>query len=342
MRDRTKIALTAGGIAAGMIARTVYQRSRERSIAGDVVLITGGSRGLGLALARRFAREGCRVAICARDAEELGRAREDLAKRGAHVFTIPCDVTRKEEVDLTIADVTRHFGRIDILVNNAGQIQVGPLESVSVEDFEDAMNVMFWGTVYPTLAVLPEFMKRNGGHVVNITSIGGKVAIPHLLPYTSAKHAAVGFSEGLHAELAETGVRVTTIAPGLMRTGSYNAAQFKGDQAAEAEWFSLGASLPGISMGAERAARQIVMAVKRGDAEKVLSAPANVLAKIQAVAPGLTGDLVAFASGLLLPKAGSDRHAQAGWSLENLKSPKMRALLMVGRMAARRLNQRTA
>jgi NAD(P)-dependent dehydrogenase (short-subunit alcohol dehydrogenase family) len=342
MNDRTKIALAASGIAAGFIAKNMYQRSRERSIAGDVVLITGGSRGLGLALARRFAREGCRVAICARDEEELGRAREDLEKRGSYVYALACDVTRKSDVERTIAEVTRHFGRIDILVNNAGQIQVGPVESVSVEDFEDAMNVMFWGVVYPTLAVLPEFMKRNNGHVVNITSIGGKVAIPHLLPYTSAKHAAVGFSEGLHAELAESGVRVTTIAPGLMRTGSYNAALFKGNQAAESEWFSLGASLPGISMSAERAARQIVQAVKRGDAEKVLSTPANLLAKVQAIAPGLTGDLLGFAGSLLLPKPGHDGHSKPGWSLANLKSPKMRALLMIGRLAARRLNQRTA
>lgn len=342
MKDRTKIAIAATGLAAGLVAKTLYDRSREREISGDVVLVTGGSRGLGLALARRFAREGCRVAICARDEEELGRAREDLAKRGAHVFTVHCDVTRRSEVELMIAEVTRHFGRIDILVNNAGQIQVGPVEAVSIEDFEDAMNVMFWGIVYPTLTVLPDFLKRNSGQIVNITSIGAKVSVPHLLPYTSAKHAAAGFSEGLRAELAESGVVVTTIAPGLMRTGSYNAALFKGDAEAEAEWFSIGASLPGVSMAAGRAARQIVSAVKRGDADKVLSAPANAVAKAHGIAPGLTSDLLGFLGSLLLPKSGSDKRARPGWSLPNLKSPKMRAALMLGRMAARRLNQRTA
>jgi NAD(P)-dependent dehydrogenase (short-subunit alcohol dehydrogenase family) len=331
MNDRTKIALAATGVAAGVFAKTLYDRSREHSIAGDVVLITGGSRGLGLALARRFAREGCRVAICARDEEELTRAREDLSKRGTHVFTVNCDVTRKSEVEAMIAEVTRHFGRIDIMVNNAGQIQVGPIESATVEDFEDAMNVMFWGMVYPTLTVLPEFLKRNSGHIVNITSIGGKVAIPHLLPYTSAKHAAAGFSEGLRNELSQSGVSVTTIAPGLMRTGSYNAALFKGDAAAESEWFSMGASLPGVSMDADR-----------GDSEKVLSVPAGLLAKAQGIAPGLTGDLLGFVSSLILPKATRGEHAKPGWSLPNLKSPKMRAVLMLGRMAARRLNQRMA
>jgi NAD(P)-dependent dehydrogenase (short-subunit alcohol dehydrogenase family) len=320
----------------------MYRKSQERDITGDVVLITGGSRGLGFALAQRFAREGCRVAICARDEAELTRAREDLAKRCRHVYTRVCDVTRRSDVEATIAEVMRHYGRIDILVNNAGQIQVGPVEAVSVEDFEDAMNVMFWGMVYPTLAALPEFLKVNRGQIVNITSIGGMVAIPHLLPYTCAKHAAEGFSEGLRAELAQTGVQVTTIAPGLMRTGSYNAALFKGDQAAEAEWFSLGASLPGVSMSAERAARQIVSAVKRGDTQKVLTTQANVLAKVKAIAPGLAEDLLGLASSLVLPKGGTDRQSKPGWSLPNLKSPKMRALLMVGRMAARRLNQRMA
>jgi short-subunit dehydrogenase len=342
MNDRTKLAIAATGLAAGLVAKTFYDRSKERPISGDVVLVTGGSRGLGLALAQRFAREGCRIAICARDNEELARAREDLAKRGVHVLAIHCDVTRRSEVEEMIAEVTRHFGRIDILVNNAGQIQVGPVQSATVEDFEDAMNVMFWGMVYPTLTVLPDFLKRNSGNIVNITSIVAKVSIPHLLPYTSAKHAAAGFSEGLRAELAETGVVVSTIAPGLMRTGSYNAANFKGDAAAESEWFSLGASLPGLSMSAHRAARKIVSAVKRGDGDTVLSVPANALATAHGVAPGLTGDLLGFLGGLLLPKSSDGKGSRPGWSLANLRSPKMRVALLLGRMAARRLNQRLA
>ena len=341
MNDRTKIALAATGVAAGVVAKRFFDRSRERRIGGDVVLITGGSRGLGLALARRFAREGCRIAICARDSEELDRAREDLAARGADVMSLKCDVTRKTDVEQMIADVTEHFGRIDILVNNAGLIQVGPVESMTIEDFEDAMNVMFWGIVNPTLTLLPKLIERDGGQIVNITSIAGKVGIPHLLPYTSAKYAAAGFSEGLRMELANTGIKVTTIAPGLMRTGSHNAALYKGDQEAESRWFSLGASLPGISMNANRAACQIVTAVKRGDAEKVLTTPANLLAKAHAIAPGITRELLGLAGTLILPR-GTGRRSRPGWRIKNLSSPKMRAMLMLGRMAARRFNQKLA
>lgn len=348
MNTKTKIAIAAG-TAAGVLAQTVYRgsRSRSRELDGQVVLITGGSRGLGLALARRFAKEGCRVAICARDAEELERARTDVTKRGAEVMAVPCDVTKRSEVDQLIADVTSRFGRIDILVTNAGQIQVGPVESLVMEDFEQAMNVMFWGTVYPTLALLPAFIARNSGRFVHITSIGGKVSVPHLLPYTSAKYAATGFSEGLRAELTPTGIRVTTIAPGLMRTGSYNAATFKGDQAAESTWFSLGASMPGISMDANRASRQIVASVKRGTGERVLTVPANLLARAHGLAPSLTEAALGVVGALLLPKpvrpnSAEGRRARPGWGLENLQSPKMRAMLFLGRMAARRLNQKLA
>jgi short-subunit dehydrogenase len=204
---------------------------------------------------------------------------------------------------------------------------------------------MFWGTVYPTLTLLPQFLGRNTGHVVNITSIGGKVSVPHLLPYTCAKMAATGFSEGLRTELAGTGVKITTIAPGLMRTGSFNAALFKGDQEAESRWFSASSSLPGLTMSANRAARQIVSAVKRGDAEKVLSTPANLLAKAHGIAPGLTQELVGLAGSLLLPRA-AGRHiggrSRRGWSLPSLKSPQMRALLLLGRIAAKKFNQRVA
>ncbi len=342
MREKTKVAIAATGVAAGLVAREFYRRSKEEDITGSTVLITGGSRGLGLALARRFAREGCRIAICALDEEELARAKDDLTGRGAEALAVRCDVTKRSEVESMISDVEARYGRIDILVNNAGLIQVGPIEAMTIDDFENAMAVMFWGVVYPTMTLLPAMLFRNSGRIVNITSIGGKVAVPHLVPYTCAKYAAAGFSEGLRAELANTGVIVTTIAPGLMRTGSYNAAEFKGDHEAESAWFGVSSSMPGITMDAGRAARQIVSAVKRGDAEKILTTPANLMAKLHGVAPGLSQDLLGAIGGLLLPVATRDRHSKPGWSLPNLKSAKMRALLTLGRMAARRLNQRMA
>ena len=168
--------------------------------------------------------------------------------------------------------MTAHYGQVDILVNNAGIIEVGPVQNMARSDFEDALAVDFWGVLDPILAVLPQMRARKSGRIVNITSIGGKVAFPHLLPYVAAKFAATGLSEGLRAELARDGITVTTIVPGLLRTGSYGNALFKGDKPGEYAWFGLGDNLPGGSISAERAAREIVTATRRGEAERILSA----------------------------------------------------------------------
>jgi short-subunit dehydrogenase len=105
------------------------------------------------------------------------------------------------------------------LVNNAGVIQMGPVEDQSLEDFEEALGTMFYGVLMPIWSVLPQMISRGEGRIVNITSIGGKLSVPHLLPYNCAKFAAVGLSEGLRAELGRSKISVTTIVPGLMRTG---------------------------------------------------------------------------------------------------------------------------
>lgn len=328
----------AAGVGAAVAAQALLRRDDDDALAGQVVLITGGSRGLGLSLAREFARRGCRIAICARDSNELANARRDLERRGAEVLTIECDVGDHAQVERMTARAVQHFGRVDVLVNNAGEIQVGPVEAMTLADYERAMQTMFWGTVYPTLALLPQFRERKSGRIVNITSIGGKVAVPHLLPYTCAKFAAVGFSEGLHAELRESGIKVVTIAPGLMRTGSYLNADFKGDSDKEAAWFGLGASTPGLTIGGDRAARQIADATARGTAEKILTPQANLLARAHGVAPGLTSNILGLVNQFVLPK-GSGRSSKRGHQARSLQTPLMTALTFFGRMAAKQFLQ---
>lgn len=313
----------------------------RRTLSGQVVLITGGSRGLGFALAQELSDIGCHVVICARDEKELKNAKALLAQRGAEVLTFSCDVTDHEDVSSLIDKVTAHFGRIDILINNAGEISVAPLENMTVADFERAMAVMFWGVVYPTLEVIDEMKARGSGRIATITSIGGKVSIPHLLPYCCAKFAAVGFCEGLRAEMAPYGVKVTTIAPGLMRTGSHLKAEFKGNQQAESTWFGLGATLPGISMSAERAAKQIVRAIERGQSEKILSTQASLLARMNSAFPGFVPELFGLV-GRLLPQSTDDRRSRStGAELQDGKSFWFQALTVLGQRAADRLNQTT-
>ncbi len=323
--------------AAALVLRAAIRRARAADLRGQVVLITGGSRGLGLALARAFAAEGCRLALCARHARDLQQAADDLRARGADVFTRVCDVSDRKQVNALVDAVRERFGRVDVLVNNAGIIHVGPHDAMSLDDYGQAMDVMFWGAVYPTLAVLPDMEARGQGRIVTITSIGGKIGVPHLLPYTCAKFAAVGFSEGLRAELSGRGISVVTIAPGLMRTGSYLNAVFKGREDREPLWFSLGATLPGASISARRAARQIVRAVKLGEAERILTLPANVAALVHGMFPGLTADVLGIVNRWILPGRRAGATARRGADAASLRSPVMQAMTVLGRRAARRL-----
>jgi NAD(P)-dependent dehydrogenase (short-subunit alcohol dehydrogenase family) len=279
------------------------RRWRAYDFRDKVVLITGGSRGLGLILARELLREGARVAVCARDELELERARRDLGHHD-RVLTVPCDVTNRAQVEDMVRVVREDCGPVDVLINNAGVIQVAPVELMTVEDYEEAMRVHFWGPLYTTMAVLPDMRQRHGGRIVNITSIGGKLSVPHLLPYSASKFALVGLSEGLRAELAKENIVVTTVCPGLMRTGSPANATFKGQHQAEYAWFSISDALPIIAMSARRAARQIIGACKRGDAEVVLSLPAKAASAVHGLFPGWTADVLSWINRLLLPAPG--------------------------------------
>jgi len=338
-RVGSRLMLAAAGLGVALAGRALFQRLREADLRGEVALITGGSRGLGFLLAREFARVGCRLAICARDPDELERAREALERNGAEVLTVTCDVADRQQVQWLVEEATRHYGRVDLLVNNAGIIEVGPIEQMTVGEFEQAMSVMFWGVLYPTLAVLPQMRERGAGRLVNITSIGGKVSIPHLLPYSCAKFATVALSEGLRAELSGRGIRVTTVVPGLMRTGGHLNARFRGNREEEFTWFSLSASLPGISMSAERAARQIVRAVRRGEPEPILSVPAKGLAAFHGLLPGVTADLLGLVNRFALPKAdGAETATARGREIqEQIQSPFLDTLTALGRSAAGRL-----
>ena len=292
-------------------AYTVWGKPKQNYRFQDkVVLITGGSRGLGLVLAREFAFEGAKLAICARDSQELKRAKKDLENRGAEVLDVVCDVRNQNEVNQMIDEVCSHYGQIDVLINNAGVIQVGPLEVQTKEDFEDAMNVHFWGPYHTMSAVIPKMRERGAGKIVNISSIGGKMNVPHLAPYCASKFALVGLSGAMRVELAKDNIDVTTICPGLMRTGSHVNAVFKGKNTLEYAWFSISDAFPLASISAEDAAKQIIEACRRGDAEEIISVQAEMAAKANALMPELVSEI----SGLVnqvLPAAGGigEQHA---------------------------------
>ncbi|HEV2698593.1 MAG TPA: SDR family NAD(P)-dependent oxidoreductase, partial [Terriglobales bacterium] len=305
------MALVAG-ITAGLgLTYWAVRQSSRYDLGGRCVLITGGSRGLGLALARQFLRRGAKVALFGRDQEALQRAQQLLAGKGT-VFVRACDVRDRKQVEDAVADVTRELGEIDVLVNNAGTITVGPMDTMNAADYQEALNIYFWAPLYASLAVLPSMRRRHTGRIVNISSIGGKISVPHLLPYSVGKFALAGWSEGLRAEVAKDGVYVTTVFPGLMRTGSPRNANFKGRHKAEYTWFLLSDSLPIFSVNADRAARQIVGACQHGQAELIISVPATVAIKAHALFPGAVSLAMRAATRLLPGAEGASGAAKKG------------------------------
>ena len=294
MNSRAKFVSAAVAGLGALVAGRAIRRREAIDFAGKVVVITGGSRGLGLVMAREWAADGARLALLARDDAELKRAEDDLVARGAEVLAIPCDLREQEEAQGAIRRVLDHYGRIDVLVNNAGVIQTGPVEHMEIEDFEDAMAIHLWAPLYTMYAAVPFMRRQGGGRIVNISSIGGKIAVPHLLPYCASKFALTGLSHGMHAELAKYNIKVTTVCPGLMRTGSHVNALFKGRHQAEFAWFSTFDALPVSSMDARRAARQIVEACRNADPELIISIQAQAAALFAAVFSGWTAELMAL------------------------------------------------
>lgn len=305
-----------------------------------LALIAGASRGLGLLIAREFGRRGHRVVITARDAGELAAARTALLGWGAPDVTVcVCDSGDAAAVDVLVDEVERELGPIAATVHVAGIIQVGPMSSMTRDDFRQAVDVMLWGPINFAFAVVPRMRARGRGRFGTVTSIGGMIAVPHLWPYTTAKFGAVGFSQGLAAELAGTGVTATTIVPGLMRTGGHLNARFTGRQEAEYAWFAAGASMPLVSMDAERAAGRIVAAVLRGDSMIVLTPLAKVGVRVNGVAPALTNRLMGLV-GRMLPGPGGDGTTIEGRTARSrLRSPVLNTLTRWGDRAAARFNE---
>jgi len=310
------------GIVAAAAACLLISRRSGAVPSRQVVVITGGSRGLGLALAHRFGRAGARLVLAARDHQELDRARQALlgeasvqGSKGSvqgsvqspdDILLVPTDITDQAQVQRLLDQAFAHFGRIDVLINNAGIIEVGPIENQSLAAFERAMNTNFYGALNTILAALPRLLAQpriNGrrASIVNISSIGGKVPVPHLLPYVASKFALTGLSEGLNAELRHKGIRVTTVCPGLMRTGSSIQAQFTGQAEKEFKWFSLGATTPGLAASTTTAANKIFNATAAGCAEITITPQAWLAARIVGLVPAASQAVASLANQYLLP-----------------------------------------
>jgi NAD(P)-dependent dehydrogenase (short-subunit alcohol dehydrogenase family) len=307
--------LTAGGLALGaaLIAKGMRER-RKLDLYDRVALITGGSRGLGLLIARELGSFGARVVLAARDKQELERACLDLEERGIDAYVLVADISIPADAARIVHDVVAQHGRLDILVNNAGVITVGPIEHMDIADYKEAMDVHFWGPLHTIRAAIPHMRESGGGRIVNVSSIGGKVGVPHLVPYCASKFALTGLSSALRGELVKDNILVTTVCPGLMRTGSPFNAWFKGNYRSEFAWFAISDSLPLLSIAGRRAAAQVVDAMRAGDAELVITWSAKLAVMANNVLPETMASAVALTNRMLPgPAEGNGNEAHSGW-----------------------------
>jgi short-subunit dehydrogenase len=293
----------AAVLVGGKLTLSAVQRRRGLVLDGKTAVVCGGSRGLGLAVARALAAKGCNVAICGRKASGLDQAKRRIAESGTvAVFAEPCDLRRRVEVERFLANVEAHLGPIDLLVTNAATLSVSPIETLAASDFDEAMDDIFKTALRPILAVLPSMRARGSGTIAMVTSIGGKIGVPHLAPYSAAKFAEVGFAQALRAEVAKDGVHVLTIVPGLMRTGSPLHAKFGGDAEKEYAWFTASANAPFLSIDADLAASRILRAIERGKSEITYTPAARFTARLHDLVPGIVDEVLGVV-GRLLPRA---------------------------------------
>ncbi len=307
----------AAGTGALLAARAVRRKLNAYDFNGKVVLITGGSRGLGLVMARQLAQEGARLVLCARDKDELENARMELAGKGANVLVQKCDVTDQQQVQDVVTNVLNEFGPIDVLINNAGIIHAGPVTEMTVQEFDEAIKTHYWGPVHTILAVLPSMKARGEGRILNVSSIGGKISVPHLVPYSASKFALVGLSEGLRAELDKYNIIVTTATPGLIQTGSPRHAIVKGHHKEEYALFKLMDSSPLTSMSAEATAKKILDGLRHGDTQVTTTIPAKLGALLHGLSPSFVTSVFGLVNKVLPGEGGIGKERVRGYESES-------------------------
>ena len=197
----------------------------------DTVLITGASEGIGKATALKFAKHGYNIVMAARHADCLEAAANEVRSLGRDALTVPTDVRDPAQVEQLVQQAIAHFGEIDVLVNNAGIWFLGSVESASLEDWHTIIDTNVWGYIHLIHALLPHFLQRKQGMIVNVSSIGGITPIPYQVPYTTSKYAVTGLSQSLQAELKPKGIQVCGIYPSFIRSQVLERAVIRGNSA---------------------------------------------------------------------------------------------------------------
>jgi len=242
------------------------------NVRGAVVVVTGASSGIGRATASAFAREGATLVLAARREERLRELATEIERRGGEAMVVRTDVTERADLEALRDAVLGAHQRCDVLVNDAGIPGGGRFADVTLDRIESTVRTNLVGLLAATKLFLPTMLRAGSGHVVNVASVAGRVALPGAAVYSATKHAVVAFSEALDAEVSPDGVRVTAVNPGLVRTEGFPASDVPD------RW----------TTSTERVADTIVRVVRKGIAPEI-SVPraAGSLLALHAFAPPL-------------------------------------------------------
>jgi len=192
-----------------------------------IIVITGASSGIGEATAIEFAKKGANIVLVARQKEKLLDVEKKLSKFNISTLVIPCDVSKKSDVEQMRNSVIEKFNRIDVLVNNAGFAIYGYVKDLSIEEIESQMATNYFGMIYCTKNFLPKMIDQNFGHIVNVASVAGSFGLPGIASYCASKFAMLGFSEGLKHELKGTNVGITVVSPIMVKTNFFDHPSFE-------------------------------------------------------------------------------------------------------------------
>lgn len=254
-----------------------------------VILITGASQGIGRATALLFARQGYDLVLAARQSDRLQAVAQEVQNLGQSAIAIPTDVKDAQQVQAMVAKALEHYSAIDVLVNNAGIYISGPVEAFSLEDWHQAIDTNLWGYIHTIHALLPHLLTRGTGTIINVSSIGGKVPLPYLVPYTTTKFAVTGLTEALHSELKPKGIHVGGIYPSIIKSDFLERAILRGkdQQDAQGRLDQLNQVLSAPVVEKPEDVANAIWEAVRQQKEEVLVGSANVSKAAYGVFPGL-------------------------------------------------------
>lgn len=253
----------------------------------STVLITGASQGIGKETALLFARKGYNVVLAARHADQLETVATEIQRQGSHALPIPTDVTNFEQVHALAESALASYGAVDVLVNNAGICMSGEMAKTTLADWQRIIDVNLWGYIHTITALLPQFLAKGKGTIINVGSFGGKVPLPHMTAYCTTKFAVTGLTETLRLELAPKGIEVCGVHPGVTNTSFLERASFLGDDGGDTQKQMQEVLNSPLTSQPEEVAKAIWQMVKHPQAEVVVGA-ASLSTTAYRLAPGLT------------------------------------------------------